>query len=253
MTFVPESRRSLAMRAVAAGALIALSLPPWGWWPLAVVGLAWWTRLEHRAEGRRFLIGFGAGLGWFLPGLAWMWFLTAPGYLIAALLFALAHGLASAVAVRRDDPWTAVLAPAAHTLIEVVRLAFPFGGVPLATLGIAQVAGPLHRTAAIGGVVLLTWLTWQIGELLSPVARRALRAEGRARVVVGAVIVVWLAGFVAPRGSDTNASLRFKEADRREPARSTPTRAKSSNDTSRRPDPSSTRAPHPISWCGPRT
>ena len=202
--------RDRSIRALVAGLLIAASLPPWGWWPLSFVGIAIWASVEARTKSarRRFALGTIAGLGWFVPGLAWMWFLTAPGYVIAALLFALAHGLASAVAVRRDDPWTAVLAPVAHTLIEVVRLAFPFGGVPLATLGIAQVAGPLHRTAAIGGVVLLTWLTWQIGELLSPVARRALRAEGRARVVVGAVIVVWLAGFVAPRGSDTNATIR---------------------------------------------
>lgn len=202
--------RDRSLQALVAGLLIAASLPPWGWWPLSFVGVAMWSSVEARSSTarRRFALGTIAGLGWFVPGLAWMWFLTAPGYLLAALLFAVAHGLASAVAARRDDPWTSVLAPAAHTLVEVVRLAVPFGGVPLATLGIAQVAGPLHRTAAIGGVVLLTWLTWQIGALLSPAARRALSAEGRTRTVVAVVVIVWIAGFVAPRGSDLGETIR---------------------------------------------
>ena len=200
-----------SIRGLVAGLLIAASLPPWGWWPLAFVGVALWTSLEAstRSTRRRFLIGTMAGIGWFVPGLAWMWFLTAPGYVIAAMLFAVAHGLASAIGARRNDAWTSVLSPAAHTLVEVARLVFPFGGVPLATLGIAQVAGPLHRIAAIGGVILLTWITWQIGALLSPVARRSLRSTGRARVVVAVVVAVWLVGFVAPRGSDLGSSIRI--------------------------------------------
>ena len=53
--------------------------------------------------------------------------------------------------------------PAAHTLVEAIRLGFPFGGVPLATLAIGQAAGPLLGVARVGGVVLLTWLVFQVG------------------------------------------------------------------------------------------
>ena len=42
--------------------------------------------------------------------------------------------------------------PLAHTLVEALRFSFPFGGVPLASLGIAQAAGPVGRIARVGGV-----------------------------------------------------------------------------------------------------
>ena len=199
-----ESRRSLVLRAIAAGGLIALSLPPWGWWPLAVVGLAWWTRLEHRAEGRRFLVGFGAGLGWFLPGLAWMWFLTAPGYVIAAVLFALLHGAASVIVGRVPSRWRVIAAPSAHVLVESLRLAFPFGGVPLATIAIAQVAGPLATLARVGGVILVSWFTWQ---LASFIALRSNTSRSIRRPVVLALIALLVVSRLAPDGEDTGETL----------------------------------------------
>ena len=39
------SRLLLAGRCVLAGLCIAASLPPWGWWPLAFVGIALLDRL----------------------------------------------------------------------------------------------------------------------------------------------------------------------------------------------------------------
>ena len=41
--------------AVAAGLLIAASVPPWGWWPAAFLGLALLDRsLANRSSGPRF-------------------------------------------------------------------------------------------------------------------------------------------------------------------------------------------------------
>ena len=133
------SRRRVGWSLVA-GLLVAASMPPWGWWPLSFVGLAMLSRLElttPRARDR-FVLATVAGLGWFVPALSWMWFLTAPGYLIAALIFAVLHGFASSVAGSVDRDLRVVALPAAHTLVEALRLSFPFGGVPLATLGIAR-------------------------------------------------------------------------------------------------------------------
>lgn len=201
-------RRSLPS-ALLAGLAVAASMPPWGWWPLTVVGLIVITHLEVRAARSRrsrrhvFWIGTAFGLGWFLPALAWMWFLTAPGYLVAALLFALLHGAASVVATSIDSRRFLVLAPAAHTLVEILRLSFPFGGVPLATLGIAQVSGPLNGVARLGGVIALTWITWQLATLVATWRRPAdLR-----RSVLAACAVVLLMAWVSPRGSDTDDVL----------------------------------------------
>ena len=201
---VRSTRRSLGWRALTAGLLIAASMPPWGWWPLAFIGLAWWSRLELRAEGHRFFVGTVAGLGWFLPSLAWMWFLTAPGYLIAALLFAVLHGLASVVAARAPRRWRIAASPSAHVLVEATRLALPCGGVPLATLGIAQVAGPLATTARVGGVIVLSWITWQIAALIA--GRSTSSAPIRRALLVTIVVVVAL-GRLGPSGENTGERL----------------------------------------------
>jgi apolipoprotein N-acyltransferase len=107
------------------------------------------------------MTGFWFGLSWFAIGMGWMWFLTAPGYVFTALLFAGFHATAAAAAP--TGRWRVIGRPAAHTLVETVRLGFPFGGVPLATLGISQAAGPLLGLARVGGVVLITWVVFQVG------------------------------------------------------------------------------------------
>ncbi len=186
-------------------------MPPWGWWPLAFVGLAVFSALEYRARtsSDRFVAGLLFGCGWYLPAMSWMWFLTAPGYVIAAILFASLHGVVSVLTGHnRFDSSHVVAAPALHTLAETLRLSFPFGGVPLATLGISQVSGPFRSVASLGGVVALTWVTWQIAALL---ARRSHRFAGehvwRRAAWAGSVAIVF-AALIVPTGSDTGRALR---------------------------------------------
>lgn len=186
-------------------------MPPWGWWPLAFVGLTVFSAIEYRARttSERFFAGLLFGCGWYLPSMSWMWFLTAPGYVIAALLFASLHGVASVLSSHtRFDSSHVVAAPALHTLAETLRLSFPFGGVPLATLGISQVAGPFRSVAGLGGVVVLTWTTWQIGALL---ARRSHRYVGesawRRAAWAGSAALILIAP-IAPNGSDSGRTLR---------------------------------------------
>ena len=181
-------------------------MPPWGWWPLAFIGLAMFTSLELSASStrQRFTIGFVFGLGWFFPALAWMWFLTPPGYIIGVVMYASLHGLASLVVVRKDDNRSFLfMSPVAHILIEVLRMSAPFGGVPLATLGIAQVGGPLHRVASIGGVILLSWLTWQIGALLAKRPRDFSVDQQHRRLLWSLCLLLLVGGHFAPRGSNT--------------------------------------------------
>ncbi len=204
--------------ALVGGLLVALSMPPWGFWPLAVVGVAVFEyALKDEPSARyRALLGLAFGAGWFYPAMAWMWFLTAPGYLLTALLFAGLH--AGAAALAPPGPWRTIGRPAAHALVEAVRLAFPFGGVPVATLAIGQAGGPLLGLARVGGVMLITWVVLQIGFALAGpapavprlAARRRPDATGRPHGVLALaaiVVLVVLAG-VAPEGRDTGATVR---------------------------------------------
>ena len=201
--------------ALAGGLLVALSMPPWGWWPLAFAGiilLELATREEHSWQ-RRAMAGFLFGAGWMYLAMAWMWFLTVPGYLVAAAIYAGFHAVAAAVA--RPGPWRTIAAPAAHTLAEVVRMSFPFGGVPLATLGISQAGGPLLGVARVGGVILLTWLVFQVGFAVAEVVRlggsapvdASVRIRRPGLIALGVAVGVVVVSALAPAGDDTGSSL----------------------------------------------
>jgi apolipoprotein N-acyltransferase len=87
---------------------------------------------------------------------------------------------------------------------EAVRFVWPFGGVPLASLGISQATSPLSETARLGGVILITWLTFMAGSALAAAWERSWReAILLAAVPVGLILL----GAVAPAGRDTGDSL----------------------------------------------
>lgn len=211
-------RQRLAAPALALGAgfTVAMSLPPWGFWPLAFVGVALFEVSLGETPSRRdrWWRGLLFGIGWLFPGMGWMWFLTAPGYLVAGLLFAALHGLAATVAP--TGPWRVIGRPAAHTVVEALRLVFPFGGVPLATLAIGQAGGPLLGVARVGGVILLSWLVFQIGFALagpSPyvpamVKRRGARRQLHGGIAFLASVLVIVLAAVAPEGHDTGRTMR---------------------------------------------
>ena len=91
------------------------------------------TSTGNTSRSQAALRGFLFGLPWMAIGMCWMWFLTVPGYVLASVAFAGFH--AAAAAAVPIGPWRTIGRPAAHTLVETIRLGFPFGGVPLATMG----------------------------------------------------------------------------------------------------------------------
>jgi apolipoprotein N-acyltransferase len=204
------SARRAGLLAAVAGLIVALSLPPWGWWPLSFVGVAVFEVALGRTPGRRrrAALGFTFAFVWLIVATMWMWQLTAPGYVVANAVFGGYHALAALVAP--TGRWRLVGRPLAHTLVEAVRLSFPFGGVPLATLGIAQAGGPFLGIAAVGGVVALTWFVFQLGFALGGVAtsgalsRRVVPADLQVGLVGAAVAAVMMgATLVAPSGHGT--------------------------------------------------
>jgi apolipoprotein N-acyltransferase len=199
--------------AVVAGLLVAFSLPPWGWWPLAYAGVALFASNKPTSNRARFILGTMFALAWLAPGMSWMWFLTAPGYVIAALLFSALHGIAAMItgAVTDQHKHRAVVGPLAHTLAEALRFSFPFGGVPLATLAISQAASPIATIVRVGGPLLLTYVVLQIGFLLAGLRETKTPKRSVHALVIAVVVVAILpiTGSIAPHGQDIGRSLNI--------------------------------------------
>ena len=212
-------RRRIARPALAlgSGVLVALSMPPWGFWPLAIIGVMLFeVALGSQPTTReRFRLGLLFGAGWMYLGMGWMVQLTLPGYLVAGLVFSLFHATAATVAA--VGTWRVIGRPLAHTLVEALRFSFPFGGIPLATMGMSQVGGPLVGVVRVGGVILITWVVFQIGFALAGPAPRipgfarrfrpGATGEPHGAIALAVVIVILLLSVIAPQGSNTGEQL----------------------------------------------
>ena len=181
-------RAVTALTCLGTGLLIAAALPPWGWWPLAFVGVACLDRIiADRPRGERFRRGTLIGLGLYFPSLAWMTDMTIPGYVIAVVAYAALFGLAvTVVPATAPGRWLAL--PGAIALTELLRWSWPFGGVPLSSFAVGQVAGPLAPVLRIGGALLLVEVTIIVGVAAAAVMSKRWRAAGLA-VLVAAVAV----------------------------------------------------------------
>jgi apolipoprotein N-acyltransferase len=204
---VPAPVRRVArrpvVRGIAAGLLVALSLPPWGWWPLAFGGLAVVDRLLAGASARQRLgRGFVVGLALFVPTISWITQLTFPGYLVATVAFAGLLGVFCLAVPPHDGRRVALVG--AWVLWESLRSAWPFGGVPLSLLAVGQVGGPLATVARVGGVLLIGAATAAVGVALSALVTGERRA---AAVALGAAVTVLLVSLVAPQGDPTGETV----------------------------------------------
>jgi apolipoprotein N-acyltransferase len=183
-------------RAALAGLCIGASVPPWGWWPLAFVGVALVDRLlagqPARARFRRMSL---VAAWWLYPTTLWMLDLSAPGWLVSQAIYAAMFG-AFAVAVPPDRGRRVAL-PAAFVFAEWLRWTWPFGGVPLSTIPMGQVDSPLAPTVRTLGPLIVVALVASIGVALSAALDRSWRVPaGVAAVVV--LTIGWAA--IAPDG-----------------------------------------------------
>jgi apolipoprotein N-acyltransferase len=201
--------------AVAAGVLLALSLPPWGWWPLGLAGAAWfYWRLAGLRLRTRLWAGWLTGLGCYVIGLFWSrafnWYGAVVLVLIEALFMAASAGLTPPVRGR---------APAfvgACTLVEALRMSWPFGGLPLGGVFLGQADGPLVQLARLGGPLLITAGVWAGGVVVATLVTRVgawRRGEAGPRVLGaaiagGGVVALVLAGAAAPDGGGPVGSVR---------------------------------------------
>lgn len=211
-------RGAVVVPSLAAGVLLAASLPPWGVWILAPVGAAllWWRLGGLRARAR-LLAGWLCGLGLFVPGLFWVTSFNWYGGVLLMLVEALALGLAALVTPPGRGRSAGLVG--AMVLAEAARAAWPFGGLPLGGVALGQAGGPLLGAARLGGPLLVVGLVWASGVGLGLAVSALLAAPRRwqrgrvVRVAAGVgvlalvVAVAWW-GAAAPDGGAARSTVR---------------------------------------------
>jgi apolipoprotein N-acyltransferase len=187
--------RSVAVD-LGAGLLITAALPPFGWWPLAVGGVAILAaRLRDRGLKGRIATGLVTGIGLLLPGLAWMIEFSPPGWVLAAIIESAFFVLGCAVVP--PGRWSALGLPGGLVLAEALRGAWPWGGVPIATLAQTQVGGPLAVIGRLAGPLAIAATVGIAGVALERLVRRQWLTGAGAALLAGAVLV---AAAAAPDG-----------------------------------------------------
>lgn len=195
-------QRSLIV-AAAGGVLTALSVPPFGWWPLAFVGIALLVRAADGAGlRRRFALGALFGLVLYGISLWWMTSFSLPGGLFVAGLEATFTGAGLALAGRRNS---FVGVPIGLVAADSLRSLWPFGGLPLGGIDLGQADGPLARSVAFGGRLLLIGLTAAVGASLALLIRRR---PAPAVAVAGLVVLMGALTIVLPDGTHAHGTRR---------------------------------------------
>jgi apolipoprotein N-acyltransferase len=172
------------------GILTTLSVPPFGWWPLAIVGLGLVPiALRQTIRAReRFGVGFVFALSLYVPSLWWMTQFSLPGGIIIALIETVLSALVIMLVVpNRPDGqplmlgWTAAVVGA-----DALRSIWPFGGLPLGGIDLGQADGPFAVVVPFGGRLLLIGLVTLVGASLVETCRSVLidkRLAGMKRAV----------------------------------------------------------------------
>ena len=196
-----KERIGIAAGCLAAGALICFSMPPWGFWPLAVLGVAALDRLlAGQTAARRVRRGGLATAAWLLGATIWMWDFSPAGYLAANLTYTLFYGVGFALTPPDRGRRPALVGWL--VLVGYLRWRWPFGGVPLATLAHSQADAPLAATARLGGPLTVVALVAIAGAALSALAERRWRST-----LAGASLIALALALSAdaPRGTDTGS------------------------------------------------
>ena len=156
------------------GILVALSIPPFGFWPLAWLGFAALAfMVPGRSLSERALLGLGAGLGQFAIGLAWVSEFSIPGCVALIIVSALFVCAALVITPSRRPAAMAIGMPAAFVLSDWLRARFPLGGFPLGGISLGQSLSPLVPSLRLGGSLLLTGETVLVGVVVAEIVRAA--------------------------------------------------------------------------------
>ncbi len=209
-------RRGTAIGAasVLSGVAIAFSMPPERLWFLAPLGLGGLAAISTRRPARwRFVSGLFAGVGQFSLASIWAFQFTGWGYLVLVLFESILVGIACLVVGPRRGRLIGFAA--AMTLLEALRDAFPFGGLPLGGVALTQADGPLLGLARIGGPYLVVASAALAGSGLAAFgvaiadsARRQSFSAVSMSSGLGAVVLVVIAASLASLAPDGGPASR---------------------------------------------
>lgn len=200
--------------AVAAGALLAASFPPVGWWWASPVAIALLVVVLSPLRGHALraragaVVGFLAGLVFFLLLVPWVGLYVgayaAWGLALVEALYLAVFGAGAVVILR------AGLTPGVHggrrgaaalvgvvgwwSLWEWIRSSWPWGGFPWGRLAFGQADGPLLPLAALGGVALLGFAVAALGAALGFAVVILLRRDRPVRQLTGLLVVPLVTG-----------------------------------------------------------
>jgi apolipoprotein N-acyltransferase len=157
--------------AAVAGALLSISLPPVGFWPVVFVApipLLWLVR--GSGPGRASLCGFAFGFAYFGVLLYWILLFGELGWVALVILsagFTAAFGALAPAVWRPEHPLLGTLGLAGlWTVIEWIRGMIPLGGFGWGQLGVTQVDAPALPLASVGGVWALSFSVVVVSGLL---------------------------------------------------------------------------------------
>jgi apolipoprotein N-acyltransferase len=192
--------RTRTVKAVLAGMLCWLSLPPRGWWPLAIAGTATLASALDGAWRSRMLLGFTAGLAWFAPAFVWVTDLSTPGWVTLVVVEAAIVAVAGVLVPPGPERYIAL--PAVVVLLEAARARVPLGGLPLAGLALGQVDGPLLPIARLGGPLAIVAVVATLGCAAIGLLDTAHRRGATAALALTAIVITTAQLFARPGSPD---------------------------------------------------
>jgi len=201
--------------AALSGALLSLSLPPAGLWPLAFVApipLLWLLRASGSWRGA--LIGFVFGVVYFGAVLYWILLFGELAFVMLVLAsgaYMAAFGALAPAVLRTERPVLSAIGLAAlWTVIEWIRGAFPLGGFTWGQLGASQVDGPTLPLVSVTGVWGVSFVVLLVAGLVLLAIERWRKRVWRSAVVIAAcVVLVVLPALVpipAPNGRELDVA-----------------------------------------------
>ncbi len=207
-----KSRAVTLIAAVAfAFALRSVAAPVGYWWaliPTLAVAIAL-VCANGTSPAVAFRRGWCAGLAYVLAALGWI-IVSAVGHLgpvlgVFGILIAALEAFPIAVAAwgfarSRSAPMSCLGVPAIYALLETARASGPLG-VPLATLGATQTAGPLAVLLTVGGVPLTSFAALTCAASLVFAIRTIAVSSNRFRAVFSAFGIVSFAGVALAIGT----------------------------------------------------